>query len=62
MEVGTSGRRETSEAGTKEPTMEAGVGSENGTKGNLGPVVQIDEGRIQAHFGRSGSVDGRKRR
>jgi hypothetical protein len=33
-----------------EPTMEAGVEAENGTKGNLGPVVQIDEGRIQVHL------------
>jgi len=33
-----------------EPTMEAGAVPENGTKGNLGPVVQIDEGRIQAHL------------
>lgn len=26
------------------------MGPENGAKGNLGPVVQIDEGRIQAHL------------
>jgi hypothetical protein len=50
MEVGTSRRSETSEAGTMEPAMESGVEPENGTKGNLGPGVQIDEGRIQAHL------------
>ena len=33
-----------------EPTMEAGVGSASGVKPVAGPVVQIDEGRIQAHL------------
>ena len=33
-----------------EPTMEAGVGLGSGSKPGLGPVVQIDEGRIQAHL------------
>ena len=33
-----------------EPTMEAGVGSDAGVKPVTGPVVQIDEGRIQAHL------------
>src|SRR5215469_16735176 len=33
-----------------EPTVEAGVGPNSGTQSGLGPVVQIDEGRIQAHL------------
>jgi putative transposase len=33
-----------------EPTMEAGVESGGGMKAVPGPVVQIDEGRIQAHL------------
>jgi hypothetical protein len=33
-----------------EPTMEAGVGPASGSTSALGPVVQIDEGRIQAHL------------
>lgn len=33
-----------------EPTMEAGVGPASGVKPVTGPVVQIDEGRIQAHL------------
>ena len=33
-----------------EPTMEAGVGPAEGTKAALGPVVQIDEGRIRTHL------------
>ena len=33
-----------------EPTMEAGVGPASGSRPALGPVVQIDEGRIQAHL------------
>jgi putative transposase len=33
-----------------EPTVEAGVGLGSGSKPGLGPVVQIDEGRIQAHL------------
>ncbi len=33
-----------------EPTMEAGVEAAGGAKQVLGPVVQIDEGRIQAHL------------
>jgi hypothetical protein len=37
MEVGKSRRSETSEASTMEPTMEAGTGPADGTKGNLGP-------------------------
>ena len=32
-----------------EPTMEAGLESAGGMKAVPGPVVQIDEGRIQAH-------------
>ncbi len=50
MEVGTSRRSETSEASAMEPTMEAGVGPENGAKGNLGPVVD----RRRAHSGADG--------
>lgn len=33
-----------------EPTVEGGVGLGSGTKPAMGPVVQIDEGRIQAHL------------
>jgi putative transposase len=33
-----------------EPGKEAGVGTGSGTTPALGPVVQIDEGRIQAHL------------
>jgi hypothetical protein len=33
-----------------EPGMEAGVGPASGSTPALGPVVQIDEGRIQAHL------------
>jgi len=33
-----------------EPAMEAGVGPASGVKPVTGPVVQIDEGRIQAHL------------
>ena len=33
-----------------EPTMEVGVDSAGGMKTVPGPVVQIDEGRIQAHL------------
>lgn len=33
-----------------EPTEEVGVGPSSGVKAVLGPVVQIDEGRIQAHL------------
>ena len=33
-----------------EPTMEAGLESAGGLKTVPGPVVQIDEGRIQAHL------------
>jgi len=33
-----------------EPTVEAGVGASSGAGPALGPVVQIDEGRIQAHL------------
>jgi transposase-like protein len=33
-----------------EPTMEAGVETVGGARPPLGPVVQIDEGRIQAHL------------
>ncbi len=33
-----------------EPTVEAGVGLGSGSKAGLVPVVQIDEGRIQAHL------------
>ena len=40
MEIGTSRWSKTSEASAMEPTMEAGVGPENGAKGNLGPVIQ----------------------
>ena len=33
-----------------EPTSEVGKGAEGGVRQPLGPVVQIDEGRIQAHL------------
>jgi hypothetical protein len=33
-----------------EPTIEAGKDPEGGARQPLGPVVQIDEGRIQAHL------------
>ncbi len=33
-----------------EPTMDGANGLQGGAKGNLGPVVQIDEERIQAHL------------
>jgi transposase-like protein len=33
-----------------EPTMEVEAGASNGQKSPLGPVVQIDDGRIQAHL------------
>jgi len=33
-----------------EPTIEAALDPGAGTKQALGPVVQIDEGRIQAHL------------
>jgi putative transposase len=33
-----------------EPTVEAGKDPEGGAKQPLGPVIQIDEGRIQAHL------------
>ncbi len=33
-----------------EPTMEAGYASTVGMKVMPGPMVQIDEGRIQAHL------------
>lgn len=33
-----------------EPTREAGVDPASGVKPVAGPVVQIDEGRIQAHL------------
>ena len=33
-----------------EPTMEAGLQPAGGMKPVAGPVVQIDEGRIQAHL------------
>ena len=39
-----------SEARTMEPTMEAGLEPAGGMKTVPGPVVQIDEGRIQAHL------------
>ena len=50
MEVGTSGRSETSEAGTMEPTMEVGVEPVGEARAPLGPVVKIDEGRIREHL------------
>ena len=34
-----------------EPTEEAGVEQSNSEKPGLGPLVQIDEGRIQSHLG-----------
>jgi hypothetical protein len=49
-EVGASRGSETSDARKMEPTGEAGVGLVSGTLPGLGPVVQIDEGRIQAHL------------
>ena len=48
--VGTSRRSKTSEASKMEPTVEAGLESAGGLKTVPGPVVQIDEGRIQAHL------------
>lgn len=33
-----------------EPSMEAEARADNGQKSPLGPVVQIDAGRIQAHL------------
>ena len=52
MEVGTSRRSETSEDGrVMEPTE---AGSETKT---LGSVVQIDEGKIQAHLDDQDSED-----
>lgn len=33
-----------------EPSTEAGAGPSSGVKPVAGPVVQIDEGRIQAHL------------
>jgi hypothetical protein len=33
-----------------EPTMEAGVAAAGGARALLGPVVQIDEGRIREHL------------
>jgi putative transposase len=47
--AGTSRRSETSEACAMEPSKEAGSEAVSGMPG-LGPVVQIDEGRIQAHL------------
>ena len=37
-----------------EPTEEAGVEQSNSEKPGLGPLVQIDEGRIQSHLGEVG--------
>ena len=34
-----------------EPTMETGAEARGGARPPLGPVVKIDEGRIQAHLG-----------
>jgi hypothetical protein len=50
VEVGTSRRSEISEARAMEPTKEAEAGAGSGVKLVTGPVVQIDEGRIQAHL------------
>jgi hypothetical protein len=50
MEVGTSRRGETSVARTREPTLEAEAGADNGQKVPLDPVVQIDDGRIEAYL------------
>jgi hypothetical protein len=33
-----------------EPTMEAGVAAAGGTRVLMGPVLQIDEGRIREHL------------
>jgi len=50
LEVGTSGRSETSEAGKMESTMEAGVETGGGPKAVAGQVVRTDEGRrIREH-------------
>lgn len=48
VEVGTSRRSETSEVRVMEPTIEAGRDPEGGPRQPLGPVVHIDEKRIQA--------------
>lgn len=45
-----SRRSEASEARVMEPTIDAAPDPGSGTKPALGPVVQIDEGRIQAHL------------
>ena len=50
MEVGTSRRSQTSEAGTMEPTIEAGVEPAGEARPPLGPVIKIDEGRILEHL------------
>src|SRR5579864_8993830 len=47
--AGTSMRSETSEACAMEPSK-AGSEAVSGKAPGLGPVVQIDEGRIQAHL------------
>lgn len=46
LEVGTSRRSATFEATKIEPTKEAGGCAGEQVQGNLGPVVQIDEGRV----------------
>jgi transposase-like protein len=43
-------RSETAEACATEPSKEAGFEAVSGKAPGLGPVVQIDEGRIQAHL------------
>jgi putative transposase len=48
--AGTRMRSETSEACAMEPSKEAGSEAVSGKAPGLGPVVQIDEGRIQAHL------------
>jgi hypothetical protein len=50
LEAGTSRRSEASEARVMGPTIEAAPNPAVGAKPALGPMVQIDEGRIQAHL------------
>ena len=46
LEVGTAGGARLLEATKIEPTKEAGVAPGEQVQGNLGPPVQIDEGRV----------------
>jgi hypothetical protein len=50
LELGTCRSIETSDVRAMEPTIEAGRDPEGRARNPLGPVVQIDEGRIQSHL------------